>query len=100
MIVDYIAQRFDVHYNPSSVGALVHRLGFSYKTPRPRHRKAASREEQEAFKKKARVTVIENFRSDAAVQRSVGIRPDRARLETLWYGLRHFIALFRGGNYF
>ena len=58
MIADYIAQRFDVHYNPSSVGALVHRLGFSYKTPRPKHRKAASREEQEAFKKKARRMVL------------------------------------------
>ena len=58
MIADYIAQRFDIRYSPSSVGALVHRLGFPYRTPRPRHRKAASREEQEAFKKKARRMVL------------------------------------------
>ena len=49
--MDYIAQRFDIHYNSSSMGALMHRLGFPYKTPRLRHRKAVSREEPEAFKK-------------------------------------------------
>ena len=36
----------------------MHRLGFSYGTPRPRRRKAVSREEQEAFKKKARRMVL------------------------------------------
>ena len=47
---DIIKDRFDIDFHERSVGKLLHRLGFSHLSVRPRHPKA-DLEAQEAFKK-------------------------------------------------
>ncbi len=47
---ELIAARYDVEYHVRSVGKLLHRLGFSHMSARPRHPQADA-EAQEAFKK-------------------------------------------------
>lgn len=47
---ELIAERYEVDYHPRSVGKLLHRLGFSHVSARPRHPRADV-EAQAAFKK-------------------------------------------------
>ncbi len=52
MVTDHIWKKFKVQYVPRSVQNLLKRLGFTIQKPRQYHPKAASKSEQERFKKK------------------------------------------------
>jgi transposase len=50
-VVELVHRKYGVSYSNSRVWVILQRLGFSVQRPRRRHYKAASRKEQEAFKK-------------------------------------------------
>jgi len=45
-------RRFGVEYRTVSMYDILHRLGFSWRKPRPKHPKSASESAKRAFKKK------------------------------------------------
>ena len=51
MIISHVQKRYHTQYTARGMTDLLHRIGFSYKKPRPTHHKSASKEEQNRFKK-------------------------------------------------
>ncbi len=59
LLAVHIERRFGVRYGTSGIYEMLHRIGFSRQTPRPRHPKPASESERREFKKsKARRLVL------------------------------------------
>ena len=52
LLAEHIRRKFGVQYGTSGIYEMLHRMGFSWQTPRPRHPKSASRPERDRFKKK------------------------------------------------
>jgi len=52
LVAEHVRRKFGVEYKTVSIYDILHRLGFSYKKPRPRHPKSASKPAKRAFKKK------------------------------------------------
>ena len=52
LLAEHIRKKFGVQYGTSGIYEMLHRIGFSRQAPRPRNPKAASRREQDSFKKK------------------------------------------------
>jgi len=52
LVAEHVRRRFGVQYRTVSMYDILHRLGFSWRKPRPRHPKSASESGKRAFKKK------------------------------------------------
>ena len=53
MILIHVKNKYDIAYTNSGMTDMLHRLGLSWRKPRPKHPKAAIKEQQEEFKKKS-----------------------------------------------
>jgi len=51
-VAEHVRRRFGVEYRTVSMYDILHRLGFSWRKPRPKHPKSASESAKRAFKKK------------------------------------------------
>ena len=52
LLAAHIRKKYGVQYASSGIYEMLHRIGFSWQTPRPRHPKSASEPEKREFKKK------------------------------------------------
>ena len=59
LLVEHVKRKYGVQYEDSGMIRLLHRMGFSCRKPRPRHPKAATKEEIEDFKKEAQKDIAD-----------------------------------------
>ena len=59
MILIHVKNKYDIAYTNSGMRDMLHRLGLSWRKPRPKHPKAPIKEQKKEFKKKAAGRITE-----------------------------------------
>ena len=57
LLINHIRAKYGVEYTDGGIYHILQRLGFSSKTPRPKHPKSASKAKKKVFKKKAKAWI-------------------------------------------